>query len=79
MFWVVAMICTANTCSLPEEAYSPAYSIYATREACERRLSIAEKPFGIEWSCQQTDTATFGAGGFSGNASIMIHKLPDEK
>jgi hypothetical protein len=72
--FVVSFLCTIQSCLIPQPQENPAYSFYASREACERRLSIARLPTGLEGACIETETVTYSQyGGFSANASIMIN------
>lgn len=74
MFWTVVMTCSGFVaCSIPEAGYNPAFSFYATKEACERRVALADSGDGLKMSCISSDTVTFNpAFGFSANASIMV-------
>ena len=75
MFWTVSIICLVNTCSVPQPPYSPAFSLYATKALCESSIAIADKPLGIQFSCQQSDVVTFSPGsGFSVGQSLMVHR-----
>jgi|HubBroStandDraft_6_1064221.scaffolds.fasta_scaffold1334753_2 hypothetical protein len=82
MFWAIAFGCyaaagsiTSLMCEMPEPSFNPAYSIFATEEACQARLRIATLPQGVTGSCIQTDTVIFSPGvGFVPNGSIMVKR-----
>lgn len=73
MFWTVSFVCIAQMCSMPDPSYNPAFSFYATKEACEARISVADVRSGIRYSCNESDTVSFSPGmGFSAGSSIMM-------
>ena len=73
MFWIATLgVCTLVSCSIPSPSHSPAFSLYATKEACEQGVAIADKPNGFEWKCIAADTVTFSPKMGFDTGAIMV-------